>query len=150
MKGFAMQTQARGHNLNLYQKGHIVLAAIRIFEFNNEYAPDINDLEKQLNSVSQEDLEFVVRRLENLGVLNIISAAGARRIFIRDHVKLEELKEQEKISSMEEEVAKFMEQQCKLGEKVTKMQQEQKERKKDMYADMEKRLKEELAKREKK
>lgn len=148
-KGETMQTQYKGYNFNLYQKGHIVLAAIRIFEFNNEYAPDIENLHKMLNCVSLEDLTFVVRRLENLGILNIVSAAGARRIFINDHLKLEELKNQPAASSLEDEVAKFKEEQNKIGAKVTQMQQEQKERKKDLYADMEKKLKAELAKREK-
>lgn len=145
-----MQTQAKGYNLNLYQKGHLLLAGIRIFEFNNEYAPDIEDLLQIFAGVSREDIEFVVRRLEGQGIVSVASAAGARRIFIRDHLKLEELKEMEKGPSIEDEVAKFKEQQSKIGEKVTQMQQEQKSRKKDLYADMEQKLKEELAKREKK
>lgn len=138
--------EPKGYNLHLYDKGHIVLAAIRIFEFVNEYAPNTEDLLNMLN-ISREDLELVVRRLEERGVLSVASAAGSRRIFIRNHLKLEEFKDQEQGSSIEDEVAKFKEQQNKIGEKVTKMQQEQKERKKDLYADMEKKLKEELAKR---
>lgn len=145
-----MQTQLRGHNLNLYQKGHILLAGIRIFEFNNEYAPDIEDLWRMFESISREDLEFVVRRLESIGVLTVASSAGARRIFIRDHLKLEELKEMDRELSIESEVARFKEQQSKIGEKVTQMQVEQKNRKKDLYAGMEQKLKEEIAKREKK
>lgn len=145
-----MQAQPKGYNLNLYQKGHLLLAGIRIFEFNNEYAPDIEDLWRIFEGVSREDLEFVVRRLEGMGIVTVASSAGSRRIFIRDHLKLEELKEMDKGPSMEDEVARFKEQQSKIGDKVTKMQAEQKNRKKDLYADMEQKLKEEIAKREKK
>lgn len=145
-----MQTQPKGYSLHLYEKGQILLAAIRIFEFVNEYAPTTEDLLTILPDVSREDLELVVRRMEGYGVITVAASAGSRRLFIRDHLKLEELKDVQKSSSMEDEVAKFKEQQNKLGEKVTKMQQEQKDRKKDLYADMEKKLKEELAKREKK
>lgn len=145
-----MSTQTTNHSLTLYQKGHLLLAGIRIFEFNNEYAPDIEDLQHMFASFSREDLEFVVRRLESMGVLSVVGSAGSRRIFIGDHLKLEELKDADKGPSMEDEVAKFKEQQSKIGEKVTQMQAEQKNRKKDLFADMEQKLKEEIAKREKK
>lgn len=145
-----MSKQTPNRSLTLYQKGHLLLAGIRIFEFNNEYAPDIEDLRHMFASFSREDLEFVVRRMESMGILTVASSAGSRRIFIGDHLKLEELKEAGSGPSMEDEVAKFKEQQSKIGEKVTQMQAEQKNRKKDLYADMEQKLKEEIAKREKK
>lgn len=145
-----MQNRTASRNLTLYQKGHLLLSGIRIFEFNNEYAPGIEDLWHMFESISREDLEFVVRRMENMGVVNVVGAAGSHRIFIGDHLKLEELKEEDKGPSMENEVAKFKEQQSKIGEKVTQMQAEQKNRKKDLYADMEQKLKAEIAKREKK
>lgn len=143
-----MPTNTKGRNLNLYQKGHILLAAIRIFEFEHEYAPDTDDLLAFLG-VGREDLEHVVRRLEGLGVITVASAAGARRLFIRDHLKLEELKDADKGPSLEDEVARFKEEQNKIGDKVTKMQAEQKARKQDKFAEMEKKLKEEIAKRDK-
>lgn len=144
-----MPTNTKGYHLNLYQKGHILLAAIRIFEFENEYAPDIDDLLAFL-AVNRENLEHVIRRLEAQGVITEAGSAGARRLFINDHLKLEELKDADKGPSLEDEVARFKEEQNKIGAKVIKMQQEQKVHKQDKFAEMEKKLKEEIAKREKK
>lgn len=136
----------KGLNLNLYQKGHILLAAIRVLEFQNEYPPSVDDLAGFLQGVSREDLEYVIRKLRDEGVISAALSAGASRVFIEDHLKLEKLLTKEDAPSMQDEVARFKAQQSQQSDKIKKMQEEQKSRKNNLYAEMEKKLKEELAK----
>jgi hypothetical protein len=71
------------------------------------------------------------------------------RFFIRDHRKLEEIPRGELGRRLEDEVKKFQDMQKTITRRVESFHAEQAGKKKNMFAEMEKKLKEEIEKKSK-
>ena len=82
-------------------------------------------------------------------LLNIIEAVEGSygvRLFVRDHLTIEDIPRSEPESKLEEELKKFQDQQKAFSQKIESFQAQQKQKKKDLFAEMEKKLKKELDK----
>lgn len=130
---------------NLYTKAHVFVAAIRIFKHHSGTPPTIEDLCKTA-SLSMEQANFICRRLEELGVIKAIEGSYGVRLFIQDHLKIEDIPQQEEGPNLEEELKKFQSSQKKLTQKVESFRVEQEAKKKNLFAEMDKKLKAELNK----
>jgi hypothetical protein len=98
---------------------------------------------------SAEHAGMICRRLEDLGVLEAIEGSFGVRLFVRDHCKLEEIPRGELGRKLEDEVKKFQDMQRAFAQKIETLQAEQADKKKSRFAEMEKKLKEELDKKSK-
>jgi hypothetical protein len=128
-----------------YSKAHIFVAAMRLCEHCNGTPPTIEDICKT-TSFSMEQANFLSRKLEELGVISVIEGSYRIRLFIQDHLKIEDIPQQEEGSKLEEELKKFQDSQKKLSQKIESFQVEQAEKKKNLFAEMDKKLKAELNK----
>ena len=128
-----------------YTNGHLFVAAIRLFEHLNATPPTIDDVCRTL-SISVEQGNLFSRKLEKLGVIQAVEGSYGPRLFIHDHLKLEEIPREEESSKLEEELKKFQESQKGMAGKMKALQVEQAKKKKDLFAEMEKKLKAELSK----
>ena len=90
-----------------------------------------------------------MRRLKELDIIEVVEGSYGDRIFIRSHLKLEDIPRNEEESKLEEELKKFQASQKKLSKKVESFQAEQAQKKKSLFSEMEKKLKEELGKKTK-
>jgi uncharacterized protein YlxW (UPF0749 family) len=81
-----------------------------------------------------------------MGIVDSVAGSFGNRLFIRDHLKIEEIPREDDESKMEEELKKFQESQKGLSEKIKTIQARQAQKKKDLFAEMEKKLKQELDK----
>jgi DNA-binding Lrp family transcriptional regulator len=75
---------------NFYTKAHLVVAAVRIWEYREANPPTIENICDML-SLSVEEGNRLCRKLKEHEVIDIIEKAGEARIFIIDHLKLEAL-----------------------------------------------------------
>ena len=130
---------------NTYSKAHLFVAAMRICEHGNGTPPTIGDICKT-TSFSIEQAHFLCRKLEELGVINAVEGSYGIRLFIQDHLKIEDIPQQEEGNKLEEELKKFQDSQKKITQKIESFQVEQAEKKKNLFAEMEKKLKAELKK----
>ena len=80
------------------------------------------------------------------GIIEAIEGSYGARLFIRDHVKLEEIPRGEEENKLGEEVKKFQDIQKAIVQKMESFQVKQEQKKKDLFAEMEKKLREELDK----
>ena len=128
-----------------YTNGHLFVAAIRLFEHLNATPPTIDDVCRTL-SISVEQGNLFSRKLEKLGVIQAVEGSYGPRLFVHDHLKLEEIPREEESSKLEEELKKFQESQKGMAGKMEALQAEQAKKKKDLFAEMEKKLKAELGK----
>ena len=133
---------------DLYSNSHLFVAAIRIFEHCNSSPPSLNDICKTL-SFSIEKGNLLLRRLKELEIIDVVEGSYGDRIFIRNHLKLEDIPSGEEQSKLEEELRKFQATQKKLSQKVESFQTEQAQKKKSLFSEMEKKLKAELEKKSK-
>ena len=130
---------------DFYMQAHLMVAAIRVFAHNNSRPPTIDDLCGMIN-FSVEKGHFICRKLEELGVIEAVEGTYGTRLFVRDHLKVEDIPRGEAENNFEDELKKFQESQKAISQKVESFQAKQKQKKKDLFAEMEKKLKSELDK----
>ena len=130
---------------DFYSKAHLVVAAIRVFAHLHARPPGVDDLSKTIN-ISIEQSNFVCRKLEELGVIEAVEGSYGARLFILDHLKIEEIPRGEEENKLGEEVKKFQDTQKAIVQKMESFQVKQEQKKKDLFAEMEKKLREELDK----
>ena len=125
---------------NLYTQAHLVVAAIRIFENQDNTSTSIEKV-CEIISFSLEHGNFICKKLEELGIIEIVQGAYGPGLFIKNHLKIEEIPRDEEQSKLEEELEKFRKDREDLSNKVKSFQTENAERQKKLFADLEKKLK---------
>ena len=130
---------------DFYSQAHLMVAAIRVFEHNNSRPPTIEDLCRMIN-FSIEKGHFIGRKLEELDVIKAVEGTYGTRLFVRDHLNIEKIPRGEAENNFEDELKKFQESQKAIAQKVESFQAKQKQKQKDLFAEMEKKLKKELDK----
>jgi len=131
--------------IDFYEEAHLLVAAIRIFRNLNSRPPNVDDLSRTIH-ISIERGNFICRKLEEMGIIEAVAGSYGARWYIKDHLKIEDIPRGEPESKMEDELKKFQDSQKALSQKIETMQAEQKQKKKNLFADMEKKLKEEIEK----
>lgn len=128
-----------------YTESHLVVAAMRVLEHQKSVPATVDDVSGLLG-LSREQISFICKRLGDLGIIEPVEGAYGTRLFLRDHLKLEEIPRGIRESGMEKELKKYQEEKKQLSRKVESFRVEEAGRKKSLFADIEKKLKEGLDK----
>jgi len=137
-----------GQPKDLYSEAHLLVAAIRLHEHAQARPATLEDACRMLG-FSTEHAGIIRRRLVELGALESVQGSFGERLFIRDHLKIEEIPRGEIGRRLEDEVKKFQDLQRNFTQKIETLQAEQAGKKKNLFAEMEKKLKEEIEKKSK-
>ena len=129
----------------LYSEAHLMVAAIRVYEHLNSRPPTVEDVCRAIN-FSVEQGYFICRKLQEVDIIRAVEGSYGTRLFINDHLKLEALPRVEPENKLEDDLKKFQDSQKAFSQKIESFQAQQKQKKKDLFAEMEKKLKEELEK----
>ena len=125
---------------SLYYKAHLIVAAIRLVDHQKGVPPSIVEI-GQATGYSIEEIQSICNNLKEKNILTMVLAGAVERIYIKNPTPIEELPRIKQGPDMEKEVAKFAEKQrVKLAEISVKAKSE-KQRKKDLFAALEKQLK---------
>jgi DNA-binding Lrp family transcriptional regulator len=130
---------------NLYTTAHLFVSAIRVWEYQNDTPPALEEISQML-AMSIERSNYICRKLEEMGIVDNVEGSFGNRLFIRDHLKIEEIPREDDENKLEQELKKFKESQKGLSQKIESIQAKQAQKKKDLFAEMEKKLKQELDK----
>jgi hypothetical protein len=84
-------------------------------------------------------------KLHELGIIECLEGGFGTRLFVRDHAKLEDLPDEAQTPAFAEAIKKFQEEKMTLTRKVDAIKAEQAEKKKALHAELEKQLREKLA-----
>jgi DNA-binding IscR family transcriptional regulator len=128
---------------DFYTEAHLLVAAIRVHEHVHSRPATLEEVCRLL-ALSTEHAGIIARKLEDLGVIEAVNGSFGTRLFVRDHLKLEEIPRGEVGRKLEEEVKKFQDTQRSFTQKIESLRVEQAGKKKNLFAEMEKKLKEEL------
>jgi hypothetical protein len=123
-----------------YYKAHLFVAAMRIIGHHNSAPPNVDEVSTML-SLSVEQGLLISRKLIAKGIIAEVEGAYGTRLIIKDHLKLEEIPQDEPESKLEEELKKFQVEKNGLQKKVASIKAEQDKKKKDLFAQIEKKLK---------
>jgi hypothetical protein len=135
--------------IDLYDEAHLLVAAIRMFNHLNSRPPTVEDLVRTIH-ISIERGNLICRRLEQQGIIEAVAGSYGARWYIKDHLKIEDIPRGEPESKLGDELKKFQDSQKALSQKIESMKAEQQQKKKNLFADMEKKLKEEMEKKRRK
>lgn len=130
---------------NLYSSAHLFVSAIRVLEHQNNTPATLEDISRILK-ISIERSHYLGRKLKELGIIEEVEGSYGIRLFISDHLKIEDIPREDDGGKLEAELKKFKESQKELSHKIETIQAKQAEKKKNLFAEMEKKLKQELNK----
>jgi hypothetical protein len=127
-------------NADLYSNAHLVVAAIRVLAHQKNTPPSIEDVCQTL-SFSLEQGNFICNKLEEMQIIEIVEGSYGTRLFIKNHLKIEDIPRGDKVSGLEEELKKFQSSRKDFTEKIESFQAKQAKKQKDLFAELEKKLK---------
>ena len=125
---------------DLYSNTHIVVAAIRVLTHQKNTPPSIDDVCQAL-SFSLEQVNFICNKLEEMQIIEIIEGSYGTRLFVKNHLKIEDIPRGDKVSGLEEELKKFQSSRKDFTKKIESFQAKQVKKQKDLFAELEKKLK---------
>lgn len=125
---------------DLYSNAHLVVAAIRIFTHKNSKHPSLNEICTSL-SFSLEQGNLICKKLKELGIIDVVEGAFENHLFIKDHLKIEEIPRDKKEDKLEEALKKFKDSKKDFSKKIESFQAKQAEKQKALFAELEEKLK---------
>ena len=127
-------------NSDLYSNAHLVVAAIRIFTHKNSKHPSMNEICKTL-SFSLEQGNLICKKLKDLGIIDVVEGAFENHLFIKNHLKIEEIPRDKKEDRLEDALKKFKDSKKDFSKKIESFQAKQAEKQKALFAELEEKLK---------
>lgn len=125
---------------DFYSNAHLVVAAIRVLEHQKSAVPTVESVSRLLD-FSLEQGSFFCRQLQELAIIKCVESPYGLRLFIENHLKLEEIPRGEQDSRLEKELARFQSSRRELDRKIKSFQTEQARKQKDLFAELDKKLK---------
>ena len=133
---------------SLYDSAHLFVAAVRLLTHIDQAPPDIDQVCEMLQ-LSKERGGFVCRRLEEIGAVEAVQGAYGLRLFVRDHLKIEDIPKEDAPDRLQDELSKFQAAQKDVTNRIASMQADQKKKKQNLFEEMEKKLRAEIEKKKK-
>lgn len=127
-------------NSDLYSNAHLVVSAIRIFTHKNSKQPSMDEICHAL-SFSLEQGNLICKKLKDLGIIDVVEGAFENHLFIKDHLKIEEISRDKKEDKFEDALKKFKDSKKDFSKKIESFQVKQAEKQKALFAELEKKLK---------
>jgi hypothetical protein len=128
---------------DLYSEAHLFVAAVRVLTHQKKKAPPSLAEICQTLFFSEEWGAMMCRDLKRLGVIDTVEDSYQTRVYVADHSKLEEIPRHEKeaASGFDKELAEYQKKRQDLTSKAEAIQSELARKKKDLFADLENKLK---------
>lgn len=128
---------------NLYTKAHLIVAAIRVLEHTRDIPPSVENI-CDLLSYSLEEGGRLCRRLEDLEVIKVVEGAFGTKLYIDNHLRIEDIPREEKESRLDEELKKFKDSQKQISQKIESIKAEQSQKKQDLFEKLNQQLQKNL------
>jgi hypothetical protein len=128
---------------DLYINAHLVVAAIRILGHKNGMPPAIGTLGSIL-TFSVEECSYICRRLHELDIIDIVEGPFGTKLFIKNHLALEDIHRSDDDPDIKEDIDKFMSSKKNYEKEIEAIKAKQKKKQKDLFAQIDRKLKKSL------
>jgi hypothetical protein len=125
---------------DFYSNAHLVVAAIRILTHQNSTPPSMDQVCRIL-SFSPEQGNFICKKLKDTGVVDVVEGGFGTRLFIKNHLKIEEIPKAKKGDTLENSLKAFQNSRKDFTQKIESFQAEQAKKQKDLFAELKQKLK---------
>ena len=126
--------------IKTYHHSHLFVSAIRILDHQKSAPPSIEEVCSLLD-FSLEQGHFICNKLAEMEIVKIVEGAYGMRLFIKNHTLLEDIPISDKESKLDEALKQFKATRKGYEKKVASIQADQKEKRKNLFADLEQKLK---------
>lgn len=130
---------------NLYHDAHLVVAAIRVLAHQHQSPPTLESVCEAL-SYPLEKGNRICLKLREMGIVRLVEGGFGLRLFIQDHLKLEELPREAEGPSLAEALKEFRRTRQENTRALDALKAEQQKLKQGRVAEIEKKLMQELRK----
>ena len=135
--------------MDAYTEAHLFVAATRVLHHTGGCPPALEDV-CTLLGISVELGHTISRRLEKLGIVEILADPFSVKLAVANHLEIEKLpKQQAEENSLAKELEKFQSEKKSTEQKVAAMQAEMAKKKQDLFADIEAKFRKEMEKQKK-
>ena len=128
---------------NMYTTAHLFVAAVRILDHQDGAPPALESVCRLLK-YSEEKGSFLLNRLIELGIVDTVKSGFNDRIVVANHLAIEDLPRDAEESRLEQELKKFKRGKNVMEEKVASIKAQQDQKKQDLFAEIEKKLKQKI------
>ena len=128
---------------DLYDNCHLLVAAIRVLSHQNKFPPSVDSLGTAL-SFSLEECHYLCRKLEKMGVIDIVEGAFGTKLFIKNHMELESIPLDEKDTKLKDDIEKFITTKKDYTKEIESIKAEKEKKKKNLFAEIDEKLKSKL------
>ena len=128
-----------------YSNAHLLVAAIRILEHQNNRPPSIEEVSECL-SFSLEQGNLLCKKLQEMEIIKTVGSGFDNTLLITNHTLLEEISQDENGDGLAKELQKFQDSRKDFSKKIMDIKAGQKKKQKDLFAEIEKKLKKDLEK----
>ncbi len=134
--------------MDAYNEAHLFVSAVRVCEYKTGGSPSLEEV-CDLLGYSVEHGHVVCRDLAKKNIVATVDTPFSVKVLIADHLGIEDLSREDKPeSSLERELEEFKSKKRDMDAEVAAIQAEIDKKKKDMFADLEEKFKQEMKKRE--
>ena len=131
---------------SIYAEGHLVVAAIRILEFRHGSPPTADQIAEMLGFLSEQNA-YLIHRLNEEGIIQPVEGAFDDRWTLGEYLKLEDLpRDAAQPTQLDHALEKFQSEKNKMAQKVEAIKEQQALKKKDLFAEIEQKLKKDISK----
>ena len=129
-------------NSDFYSDAHLVVAAIRVLTHQNSTPPSMDEV-CRIISFSLEQGNFICKKLKEIGIVDVVEGGFGTRLFIKNHLKIEEIPRGKKEDKLGEALKEFQNSKKDFTREVESFQAKQAKKQKDLFAELEEKLKKE-------
>lgn len=130
---------------DLYTTAHLFVSAVRLLDYQDGAPPALSAVCRQLD-YSEEKGGYLLNRFRELGILDTVKSGFDDRIVVADHLAIEQLPRDVEESRLAQELKKFRAGKNTMEEKVASIKAQQDQKKQDLFAEIEKKMKQKKAK----
>jgi hypothetical protein len=132
--------------MDAYTEAHLVVAAVRILQHLKGTPPKLEEVCAMLG-ISDEAGHSASRRLEKLGIIEVIEDPFSFNLTLANHLEIEKIpKDAPENRGLAKELEEFQAKKAKEGKKIADIQAEMAKKKQDMLASIESKFKKEMEK----
>jgi hypothetical protein len=130
---------------DMYTTAHLFVAAVRILD-HQDGAPPAMEAVCRMLACSDEKGSFLLNRFKELGIVDTVKSGFNDRIVVANHLAIEDLPRDIEESRLEQELKKFKKGRNTMEERVASIKAQQVQKKQDLFAEIEKKLKKKMEK----
>jgi hypothetical protein len=128
-----------------YDQAHLVVASIRVLDHQNGSPPAISDV-CQMLALSKEQGHLLCKKLHALDIIDVIKGAYGERLRVKEHLNIESLDRSDASDGMARALKDFRKSKTEQTKKFETLKAEHKEKKKDLFEQMQRQLRAEFDK----